>query len=249
MALPDHPSFPQPPDPSVLAWRYIDTPKLVSLLLRRELHLRRVDLLPDKFEGTHPKLTRGLVLAQLTSPAPQGAGLDRETAERLIPDFVGPDSKFMRSTAYASCWRLGNRESEAMWRLYCGTSEGVALVLPYSRLRASLDDPTTYLGIVTYVDFETEVFSLRNMFNLVMHKRREFEHEDEARLVSWRPPPAKLQPSIALPWAPEEHIQRIVVSPYADAWYLDTIRELVARIAPPLSERIEPSPMGGGPYA
>jgi len=149
---------------------------------------------------------------------------------------------------------MGNHESEAMWRLYCGTSQGVALVLPYSRLRDSLDDPTTFLGIVSYVDFETEVFSLHNMLNPVMHKRREFKHEDEARVVSWRPPAdgdwltVELPPSIALPWAPEEHVERIVVSPYADAWYLDTIRELVDRIAPPLGERIEPSPMGGGPY-
>jgi hypothetical protein len=46
-----HPSFPQPPDTSVLAWRYMDLPKLLALIVKREIHLRRLDLIPDKYEG------------------------------------------------------------------------------------------------------------------------------------------------------------------------------------------------------
>ena len=39
-----HQEFPQPDDPTVLAWRYLDLPKLLSLLLKKELYLTRLDL-------------------------------------------------------------------------------------------------------------------------------------------------------------------------------------------------------------
>jgi hypothetical protein len=129
-------------------------------------------------------------------------------------------------------------------------------VLPYSRLQESLHDPDarSFIGTVTYVDFESAVFPLGNLFNLVMHKRKEFAYENEARVICWRPPTdstwltADVPAAVTLPWAPEDHIERIVVSPYAAGWYFDTIRELVNRLNPALKDRIVPSPMGGGPY-
>ena len=252
MALPDHESFPQPPDPSILAWRYIDTPKLLSLLLQRALHLGRVDLLPDKFEGTQTKPTRDLVVRALTAPAPRGGGMHPDQALKLA-DQIEKSSDVARRTCYASCWSLRNHESEAMWRLYCGLKDGVALVLPYARLRGSLhDDPErTYIGTVTYLDYETSPIPGQNIFNLVMHKRREFEYEHEARVISWRLPESfnvskldALPAAITLPWQPEEYIERIVVTPYADPWYLHTIKDLVRLAAPRLVDRVLPSSMG-----
>jgi hypothetical protein len=53
-----HPSFRQPKDPSVLVWRYMDLAKLLSLLSLQKLYLRRLDLLPDKYEGVYPRRVR-----------------------------------------------------------------------------------------------------------------------------------------------------------------------------------------------
>jgi hypothetical protein len=65
MNSPTHKEFPQPDDPSVLAWRYLDLPKLLSLLLKKELHLTRLDALEDKYEGTLPLQTVPAMLAEL----------------------------------------------------------------------------------------------------------------------------------------------------------------------------------------
>jgi hypothetical protein len=251
MPLADHPSFPQPKNPTLPVWRYLDTPKLLSLLLRREIYLRRLDLLPDKFEGTHPKLTWELIRQQLAKEAT----LTPEQVRSIVADMGGTRGP-MRRINYASCWCLQEHESEAMWRLYCGVEEGVALVLPYSGLKASLDDPSTYIGAVTYLDYETQVFPIGNTFNPAMHKRREFAYEHEVRIVAARMPPkpivewteADLPSSIALPWDPESNLARIVVSPYAPEWYLEIVRETVRKIAPALAERVVASAMTAGPY-
>ncbi len=184
-----------------------------------------------------------------------GAGLTAELAQQFVEQYMATPNN-LRRTIYASCWRLGNHESEAMWRLYCGTREGAALVLPYERLKSSLTDPRTYIGQVKYIDYDRDVIRGDNVLNQVMHKRREFEHEREARIVSWQmislpnepardftnPPPA-----ISLRWEPEQHLERIVISPYADPWYLETIRDTVARISPDLVARVVASSMGEAP--
>lgn len=253
MALDDHPSFPQPKDPSVLVWRYLDTPKLLSLLLSKVLSLGRVDLFPDKFEGTHTRPTREALLRQLTATPPMGLSPERV---KLMVDQIMSSPGMIRKWMFASCWCMSNHESEAMWRLYCGTGNGVALVLPYAQLKASLTDATTYIGKVTYIDYGRDFIDVGNGFNYVMHKRREFQHECEIGIVTMRPTDTtkpgsegQVPTSFTLPWVPEEHLQSIVVSPYATTWYLQTMREIVARITPGLTERVVPSPMGGDPPA
>jgi hypothetical protein len=250
-----HESFPQPADQSVLAWRYIDTPKLLALLLRREIYLRRLDLLPDQFEGTHSKPTRSILLAQLTVPRPTGAGLSQEQAAQIVGQMMDT-TQITRRTFFVSCWHLGPFESEAMWRLYCGLREGVALVLPYGRLRESVSDESTntYVGAVTYIDYETKLIPPENIFNLAMHKRAEFSYEREARILRWSFPiaggefqAARMPDSMAIPWDAEQLLERIVVTPYAEDWYLETLRGLMQHIAPALVDRIVPSIMSKQP--
>lgn len=253
MALADHPSFPQPPDQSELVWRYLDTPKLLSLLLHRALYLGRVDLFPDKFEGTHTRPTREALLRQLTAPPP-GPGMTSEQAASVVAHIMS-NPKIFRKTMFASCWCLRNYESEAMWRLYCGTGERVALVLPYARLKDSLTDLLTFIGKVTYLDYGRDFIQMDNVFNYVMHKRREFQHESEVRIAGTRMLPSlmgegwetRMPTSVSLPWEARDHVDRIVVRPYASPWYLETIREAVAQIAPGLEDRVQPSSMGGDP--
>lgn len=250
MPLVGHPSFPQPQNPSVPLWRYMDTPKLLWLLLHREIYLRRVDLLPDKFEGTAPKLAREVVQHGI---ATTGNLPPLKVAQ--MADQWGKFGREMRRTNYASCWCLQEHESEAMWRIYCGDDQGVAIVLPYSQLKSSLHSENTFIGTLTYIDYERQLFELGNNFNFVMHKRREFAYESEVRVVNWRMPRKPIQewieadvpPSVTLPWDPE-NLAQIVVSPYAPNWYLETIRETVGRIAPQLAQRVVASSMTAGPY-
>jgi hypothetical protein len=56
-----HPAFPQPDDPKVRVWRYIDFPKLVSWLTTNTLVLACLNFLDDKREGRHGKHFRQLI--------------------------------------------------------------------------------------------------------------------------------------------------------------------------------------------
>jgi hypothetical protein len=358
-----HKEFPQPSDPTILAWRYMDLPKLLALLLKKELHLTRLDALEDEYEGTLPRQTSSAALAELrptmyserawtmieksisflrtlqspqamkelaeryftpTAGAPQDqftamflifwlvalaqftrigraallAGLEeknenpevqarlddseffrqlaestavlpanqilvdleanykcippkeREAAIRELADWTLMHFAAIRQQLFVSCWHLGSHESEAMWRIYCGRQDGVAIVLPYSRLRDSISAPDTHIGTVEYIPYETGIFKRFGQFSPGMHKRREFEYEFEARIVQRRIITSASEPprSAALSWDPEAHIERIVISPYSRPWFADIVRGIVERAAPKLADKVESSSMSKPPF-
>jgi hypothetical protein len=53
----NHPTFLEP-DPNAMVWRYIDFPKLVSLLDRKALFFVKASKLYDPFEGTLPEFNK-----------------------------------------------------------------------------------------------------------------------------------------------------------------------------------------------
>jgi hypothetical protein len=67
-----------------------------------------------------------------------------------------------------------------------------------------------------------------------MHKRIAFEHEKEVRVALITPPEAAGlgSPGREMPWDVETVLDRVVVSPYAPEWYLDLVREVIAKLAP-----------------
>jgi hypothetical protein len=245
-----HPSFPQPPDASILAWRYMDLPKLLALIVKRELYLRRLDLMPDKFEGLFPsKMSTALEAAYSAALGPTDA--------KGIAEMMVGNARLHRKRLYVSCWHLGNVESEAMWRIYCGAGGGAAIVLPYKKLSASIIASSNalpnhaYLGVVRYLDYDTDLMDPRNLFNAALHKRRQFAYEQEARIAKlWVDPaataPDQEPPSISIPWDIGV-VDRIVVSPYAGEWYVETVRAVVERLAPGLGAKVVHSPMAQDP--
>jgi len=239
-----HPSFPQPSNPSVLVWRYMDLPKLVSLLSKSELYLRRLDLLPDKYEGLYPRRVRKALADHY---ATQGLTADQalELANHRV-DF----SKESRQMMYVNCWRLDNFESEAMWRIYCRGDNGLAIVLPYEDLRTSIGTGVAWIGMVRYLDFELDLLAPGNAFVVALHKRREFAYEQEARILGFGnvpfPTPQDRPDSISLPW-PIDVIKKIVVSPYASPSYFEMVQNEVERLAAGLGVRVVHSVMAADP--
>lgn len=191
---------------------------------------------------------------------PAGAdAIDPVTAETQLAEIMDAVVQYMggyRQRLYVNSWHLGSYESEAMWRIYCGSDNGLAVVLPYSDLRSSISAANTYVGKVTYLKFDFDLISeidTPHGFAVAMQKRKEFEYETEARIVAWRSAPGK-DPlhdpgpeSVELPWAPEDLIEKIVVSPYAASWYAETVQAIVERIAPKLNGRVVGSSMAGDP--
>ena len=240
------PQFPQPQDATAQVWRYMDLPRLISLLSRHELILPRVDLMVDPFEGSIPP--------NLLKHADSGADAD------------GPIARLrahLRRGVYISSWHENRRESEAMWRLYCGSAEGVALSTTYAKLCAALEThPNTVIGRVTYIDYDSDSARCPNMQHSLAHplapfmtKRASFEHEREIRVLHWQaldggvsshasePPPA-----VGLAWNIADAVEQVWVSPYAPRWYFDVVKEVLGHFAPDLVRCLAWSQMTADPW-
>ena len=237
-----HPCFPQPSTGATRVWRYLDSAKLVWLLERKQLYLSRVDLLNDPHEGSIPRIA---VLAR-------GQQFRELGAEHAIPQLAALNVR-NRMFTYVSCWHLGNAESEAMWRLYCGDSSGVAIQTTYAALVKSLEsDPHCYVGQVTYIDYDTGAFPQTNVYYSMMHKRASFAHEQEVRIIksdmkAWETPGQIGEPGIAIPWDASASVDAIYVNPYAPEFYRDVVQSVVRQFAPALTDRVQWSAMRAVP--
>jgi hypothetical protein len=231
-----HDAFPQPDDPTVKVWRYLDLPRFIWLLSTGALAFARVDTLEDPFEGSVP-------------PAVY------QKWKTTHADLVANARRGLRKQAFVSCWHVNNTESEAMWRLYCGSRDGIALQTTYEKLDASLPNGI-FLGAIQYLDYECDTDPPRDALALLMRKRQAFEHEHEIRALIWPPssPPGLVPPNleedahvINVPWAAADSLERIYVSPYAEEWYRDVVTSVMQRFAPNLVERLTWSHMRGVP--
>lgn len=237
-----HPCFPQPTDGAERVWRYLDLAKFIWLLENQKLYLSRLDLLNDPHEG---------------SVSPLGAAIRGQQLRQLGGDQLATQfSQIMqqnRLSLFVNCWHLGNAESEAMWRLYCPGNNGVAIQTTYAKLVQSADsDPFLYVGCVTYIDYESQVFPSNNSLYPVMHKRISFAHEKEVRLVKSLSSlqgltPTPSPPGMMVGWPVEPTIEAIYVNPYAPEYYYDVVRAIVRRIIPVLESRVLWSKMRAAP--
>ncbi len=161
--------FVQPEDGSAKVWRYLTLPKLLYILERRALVLPRLDLLKDPYEGTTTHAYRRYIIeiTKRERRTPSAAFMKNLKEE--------PWPKHIHKSLYVSSWHLNDHESEAMWQLYCGSHEGVALQTTYEKLDAAI--PLTrglFLGLVRYLDYERDVYKFSDPLIPVMHKRNVF---------------------------------------------------------------------------
>jgi hypothetical protein len=234
-----HPCFPQPLDRSVKVWRYLDLPKLIWLLEKRKLYFSRLDLLGDSHEGSTPELN---IQAR------------NEFFRQHAPSIVAmlPESnRQLRTSVYVSCWCFGNDESEAMWRLYCPDSRGVAIQLTYQSLVDSIaHEPFLHIGCVRYIDYEKDWFPEGNVYYPVMHKRIAFSHEREVRLAKsfMENYHSGNQPAgISIEWDIEKYIEAIYVDPYAPDWYQEVVVAVTQKFSANLKQQILWSRMRADP--
>jgi hypothetical protein len=85
-----------------------------------------------------------------------------EERENAIQEFIRDALSHYdnaRRQLYVSCWHISTTESEAMWRIYCRRDDGVAVVLPYSRLRDSLTGHNTHIGMIKYIAYSAQTFA------------------------------------------------------------------------------------------
>jgi hypothetical protein len=155
-------------------------------------------------------------------------------------------------SAHASCWRYGP-ESEAMWQLYCGRRDGVAIKTTFGKLESSIDPfPHTCVSLIEYRDYRTEGFKRhQHRYDPALHKRLAFSHESEVRILRCVAGDFEQAAgnekfdagaSFELPgWDLETVADEIIVNPLCASEYLSTVVATIGRISKPLADRVRAS--------
>jgi hypothetical protein len=221
-----------PEDPSVKIWRYMDFTRFLSLLETGSLWFCRVDLLGDPFEGSTP---RGDVdyWERMREEKPEKIDtLDHD--ERFFRGMAG----YSRRMSFANCWHANEHESAAMWQQYSRDGASIAIQSSYIRFRGVLQ-PSIQLGLVQYIDYETEAIPHSNIINYCMHKRLSFEHERELRALIWTVggecpgtphsgADGKVE-GVSVPVDVGSLVERVVVAPNSPIWLEDLVGALLRR--------------------
>ena len=144
--------------------------KFASLLTRRALFFARADKLGEPFEGSIPQLTIQAIHNDTT------LGEHKNTLILMLRNRP-------RYTLINS-WHENETESDAMWKLYAGHGEGIAIRTTYHSLRESLiGREVVSIERVEYVDYDTTRVQLSNPLAQFTTKRRSFAHEREVRAI------------------------------------------------------------------
>lgn len=221
----EHSELHLPPDDSML-WRYLSFTKFVSLLDQQALFFARADKLGDPFEGSVSKTT--VDLRPHVHKGLSESGISALTrAQRNMPRFT-----------LINCWHSSEYESDAMWRLYSGEYDGIAIRTTIESLKQSFTgDQRIFLGRVAYVDYETALIPEGNVLLPYLTKRKSFEHENEVRAIymeALRDGPVDLSQDICeiglfFDVDISRIVSEIVVAPFAQEWFLALVRSVASR--------------------
>jgi hypothetical protein len=172
-----HSAFVEPKDRTARLWRYMDLPRLLSVLDKRALFFPSVATLSesDPYEGD-PTLVRFRAAQAWDTSALRELRLQSAVFKHLN---------------FFNCWHMNDGESDAMWKIYLHGSEGVAIQSTVERLItcfAKTPDPV-YMGEVEYVDpnqFQAPADAEGRSLSDYMFKRLAFQHEKEVRVGTYR---------------------------------------------------------------
>ncbi len=181
------------PEPNLVIWRYMDLEKFESLLINSSLFFCRADKFSDPFEGSIPKLEAKYRLKERKEIAAfYGNDFFPQKAKNSINDISNLHKQFKRQRII-NCWHINNEENDSMWQLYLKSNEGIAIKTTVDRLINSFKKTKEqiFCSKVRYLDYEKDIWyhqteypiTSYNMFIPLIHKRIEFQQEQELRLI------------------------------------------------------------------
>ena len=212
----------------------MDLSRYLDVATRGRLFCSRQDRFRDTFEGALPVGSR-------TSLALQPKQIAVEYPQNGKPSMEVQIMKILegnRRETFVSCWHMNSGESAAMWDLYGRSGSAIALRTSYVKL-SEFFPSDVFLGLVNYIDFEKDSFSISNTFNPVMHKRRSFEHEKEVRAVISNSGKSTkdfevnyevTEFGLTIPFDVNSTIDEIHLSPEAKPWFVQMIQETNAKL-------------------
>ncbi|ARU41324.1 hypothetical protein CCB80_09335 [Armatimonadetes bacterium Uphvl-Ar1] len=157
--------------PEAMLWRYITLERFYELLQSSSLHFTHPSGFEDQFEFSLPTSQ-----IMLLNSIPGEIGIEHREFYRKTESFpIG-----------VVCFHIRDYEDSLMWATY-GSEKGVALVTKTSLILNSLRESghtLVRMGNVNYVNYDDpELGELNNLYDRILHKRKFFESEREARLI------------------------------------------------------------------
>jgi len=230
-----HPYCVTPQSEDAPLWRYMDFAKFVWTLEHNALYLCRLDGLEDTFEGCLPESIVPSVVAANEEWYDPTKNFDQTLPARIVD--------MTRNVTFVNCWHMNAHESAAMWKLYGGALNGIAIRSTYARLKASFGGypGRVNIGVVRYIDFRSEFANPYSAVALATPKRKSFEHEREIRVLAGPDPTdpgvdrEKLERglrtvnSLIVAVNLSKLIASVHVAPSAPAWFGDLIAAVMRR--------------------
>jgi hypothetical protein len=221
------------------AWRYMSFSRFTWLLQRKRIWMARVDKLDDEWELA----LAGDQLKHVYNTAPiqpLGVHPPKESVEERTKRIVD----MWRRETFVSCWCASNHESHALWRIFCGPSEGVVIQSTLADLKHEFQNIPLY-----DIRYESpgRKKSIPVKLDLATIKRPMFSYENEVRFIAEadhnNPNLNKGEFGFEYGIEPERFIEKIVVHPQADESFRETVMLLVDGLAPTLGNKVEWSEM------
>ena len=202
----------------VIVRRYLDLPKYLDLLRSATFYLQRADGFADQVEGARTPLFR--------------RSLNEEYAKGRIKHNADYVWRWAREGSYVNSWSSGPKDNMALWQLYGGGANSVAITSTLGKLmRIALEWQTKVLiHKVEYIDhFKSPDMIVGRYTDLLRFKHEAYKYEAEVRIVvpqqheDWERNP----PELRLPVGNLNALLRsVVVSPEAGDWFYELIKDV-----------------------
>jgi hypothetical protein len=238
----------------VKLWKYMDFAKFASMLTTRSLYFACPIQFSDPYEGLLPrshvaaesKILQNVIdqnfLPLRDQLAARGVPLERTDGvlDGLVSQLRAAHEQ-VNGKFGVSCWHESEYESDAMWKLYSASGQGIAIESTVGQLRESLGYRTDLIiDRVRYMDFEQDPIEKGHRHYRLFVKRKSFEHEKEVRATILLPTEGE---GVALNCDLDILITSVHVSPTADAFVLDAIEALCSGKQNPVNKPILQSRM------
>ena len=186
-------------------WRYMSFTKFVSLLQMRASYFANLEHLAtsDPYEGllAEPNYSHrrygcidDMDLDERSVARIDELGIPEEIRNLRFLGYLEQQEEYlkrtfaMRRSYFVNCWYMKNTSREAaMWAIYGGHREGIAISSNSERVGNAFrnSQERIFLSEVKYIDYVVERIAGGNSFFPVIHKRLDFEHEQEMRIIYW----------------------------------------------------------------
>ncbi len=237
-------------------WRYLDLARFISLLSTESLRFACPnEFTNDPYEGYYPKSH----VQAFSSMAKQQLGQLRATRDEMIARLPGIDAARLDEAIVAakerfknafnetrlkfgiSCWHRNEAESEAMWKLYATSGQGIAIESTRNQLRDSLSGSDgIHIGDVRYLDFESDPIEKGHEHYGLFLKRKSFEHERELRATILLNSAGQ---GMFVKCDLNTLITQIHISPFAPAYFKDVVSAVCSGALRQLHKPVCQSPL------